>query len=159
MSRPYTVAVVAMTPGRVIGHRGQLPWHLPEDLRFFRKVTLGQAVLMGRKTWESIGRPLPGRRNIVLSRNLERAPEGAELIRTPEAIDALGISTRLCVIGGAEIYRLLLPRCDEVLVSLLKREYEGDTWLPAFEDGFEPPEILEEHAEFQVLRHPARKSR
>jgi dihydrofolate reductase len=158
MKPPFTVAVVAMTPSRVIGYQGQLPWHLPGDLRFFRKVTIGQAVLMGRKTWESIGRPLPGRRNIVLSRSLDQAPEGAELIRTPESIDDLDISTKLCVIGGSEIYRLLLPRCDEVWLSLLTREYTGDTWLPAFEHDFFPPEVLEEHPDFQVLRYLRRKT-
>ena len=153
MNSPYTLAVVAMTPDRVIGQGGQLPWHVPGDLRFFRKVTTGHAVLMGRKTWESIGKPLPQRRNIVLSRTLATVPDGVDLIRTPEAIGDLGISTRLCIIGGAEIYRLLLPQCEEIVLSLIKSEHEGDTWFPAFEQEFTLAEVLEEHEDFEARRY------
>ncbi len=158
MKRPHTVAIVAMTASRVIGRDGRLPWHLPEDLRFFRRTTTGTAVLMGRKTWNSLGRPLPRRRNIVLSRTLEHPPDGAELIRTPEEAGHLGIDTRLHVIGGAEIYRLFLPRCDELLVSFVFAEHEGDTFFPPFEDSFALAEILERHAAFEVRRYVARRA-
>lgn len=153
MNRPLTIAVVAMAPNRVIGRDGQLPWHLPGDLRFFRKSTMGQAILMGRNTWDSIGRPLPGRRNIVLSRTLEQAPAGVEVIRSPEEIGALGITTTLCVIGGAEIYKLLLPQCDEILLSLVRENHEGDTWFPPFENDFTLSEILEQHEDFEARRY------
>ena len=156
MNPPYMVAVVAMAPNRVIGRGGQLPWHLPGDLRFFRRITMDQAVLMGRKTWESIGRPLPGRRNIVLSRTLAEAPSGVELIRAPEEIDGLLIRTKLCVIGGAEIYDLLLSRCDEIVLSLVRREYDGDTFFPAFEDQFHLEEIVESQEAFEARRYVRR---
>jgi len=152
MDRPYTVAIVAMTPNRVIGKDGGLPWHLPEDLRFFRRMTTGTAVLMGRRTWESIGKPLPGRRNLVLSRQPPPLPPGVEALRSPEEVDELHISTRLHVIGGAAIYRIFLPRCDEVLVTSVFAEYEGDTWFPPFEGDFLPPEVLERHDAFEVRR-------
>lgn len=158
MSRPFTVAVVAMSPNRVIGRGGQLPWHLPGDLRFFRRATMGQAVLMGRKTWESIGKALPGRRNIVLSRGELELPGGVDLIHTPEEIAGLHIATKLCVIGGAEIYRLLLPASDELLLTWVKQPYEGDTFFPEFEDRFVLSEILEEAEEFEVRRYQVRSS-
>jgi dihydrofolate reductase len=151
-TRPYTVAVVAMSPARVIGRDGGLPWHLPEDLRFFRRTTTGTAVLMGRRTWESIGRPLPGRRNLVLSRNPPLLPPGVEALRSPEELDALDIRTRLHVIGGAAIYATMLPRCDEVLVSQLFDEFPGDTWFPPFESEFGPAQIVERHETFEVRR-------
>ncbi len=158
MNRPFTVAVVAMSPNRVIGRGGQLPWHLPGDLRFFRRATIGQAVLMGRKTWESIGKALPGRRNIVLSRSNLDLPDGVDLIHAPEEIAGLRISTKLCVIGGAEIYRLLLPECDELLLTWVKRTYEGDTFFPDFEDRFVLSEVLEDAEEFEVRRYKLRRS-
>jgi len=108
---------------------------------------------MGRKTWESIGRPLPGRRNIVLSRTLTETPPGVELIRAPGEIEALGITTRLCVIGGAEIYGLLLPQCDEIVLSPVRQEYEGDTFFPAFEDKFQLQEIVESQDTFEARRY------
>jgi dihydrofolate reductase len=158
MTPPFTVAVVAMSPNRVIGLDGKLPWHLPGDLRFFRRATMGHAVLMGRKTWESIGKPLPGRRNIVLSRSNLALPAGVDLIHSPEEIAALQIPTRLCVIGGAEIYRLLLPRCEELLLTWVRRSYAGDTFFPDFEDQFVLAEILEENPDFEVRRYVARQA-
>jgi dihydrofolate reductase len=158
MNRPFTVAVVAMSPNRVIGRGGQLPWHLPGDLRFFRRATMGHAVLMGRKTWESIGKALPGRRNIVLSRADLELPRGVDLIHSPEEIAGLNVSTNLCVIGGAEIYRLFLPECDELLLTWVKQSYEGDTFFPEFEDRFVLSEILEDAEEFEVRRYQVSSS-
>ncbi|MBU6303250.1 MAG: dihydrofolate reductase [Verrucomicrobia bacterium] len=158
MPPPFTVAVVAMSPNRVIGLGGKLPWHLPGDLRFFRRATMGHAVLMGRKTWESIGKPLPGRRNIVLSRSAPDLPPGVDLIHAPGELDALRITTRLCVIGGAEIYRLFLPRCDELLLTWVRQPHAGDTFFPEFEDRFTLAEVLEEAEQFEVRRYVAARA-
>ncbi len=131
-----------MAANRVIGRDGALPWHLPEDLKFFRKTTTGHPVVMGRKTWESLGRPLPNRRNLVLSRTLQDAP-GAEILRSPESLAALSLEGPAYIIGGAEIYQLLLPLTHEILLTVLPDPAEGDTFFPAFESEFHPPEILD----------------
>lgn len=138
MTPPATLhAVFAMAANRVIGRGGRLPWHLPVDLKFFRRLTAGHPVLMGRKTWESLGRPLPNRRNLVLSRSLrpEDAP-GAEVLRSVEEFDALGIAGDVFVIGGAEVFRLLLPGISSVYLTVLEADAEGDVWLPEFEAEF-----------------------
>ena len=124
-----------MAANRIIGRDGALPWRLPEDLKFFRTLTTGHPVVMGRKTWESLGRPLPGRRNIVLSRTLTAA-EGAEIVRSPEDLRALHLEGDVFIIGGAEIYRLLLPECASVYLTVLTADAEGDTSFPEFETGF-----------------------
>lgn len=147
-------AVVAMTPERVIGRNGGMPWHLPEDLKTFKRLTLGHPVLMGRKTWESIGRPLPGRQNIVLSRDEAFRPEGAEVVRSLDALaDVEFTDPEVMVIGGAAVYGLLLPHIRRIWVSRVHREYEGDTWFPAFEHLFPPPETVERHGEFDLLKY------
>src|SRR5436190_16221397 len=129
---PTYKAIAAMSANRVIGKDGALPWRLPEDMKFFRSVTTGHPIVMGRKTWDSLGRPLPNRRNIVLSRTMA-AVEGAEVVRSPEELDALGLSGDVYVIGGAEIYRLLMPRCAAVYLTVLTAEAEGDAFFPPFE--------------------------
>lgn len=145
------IAVVAMDPNRLIGRDGALPWHLPEDLAFFKKTTLGHPVLMGRKTFESIGRPLPKRRNIVLTRDRSWSHTGVEVIHSPDEIPAT--DGNIFVIGGAEIYKALSGRIDEWLVSHVHAAHEGDTRLAEFERDFPVVEIVEEHAAFIVKRH------
>ena len=147
-------AIVAMTPDRVIGRAGTLPWHLPEDLAFFKRTTSGHPIVMGRKTYESIGRPLPKRRNIVLTRDESWSAEGVEVIHRPEELDQLpGIAGQVFIIGGSEIYAAFLPLLDDLLVSHVAGNYEGDTRLPDFEAEFPESEILETHAAFEVRRH------
>lgn len=154
---PNLTAVVAMTPARVIGHNGGMPWHLPEDLKTFKRLTMGHPVLMGRKTWESIGRPLPGRQNIVLSRDEAFRPEGAEVVRSLDALAALEFARpEVMVIGGAAVYGLLLPHIRRIWVSRIHREYEGDTWFPAFEHLFPAPEIVERYEDFDLLKYERR---
>ena len=136
-------AVAAMAKNRVIGRDGAMPWHLPEDLKYFKRLTSGHPVVMGRKTWESLGRPLPNRRNIILSRTLA-APPGAEIIRDPAELDSLGLSGDVFIIGGAEVYRLFLPRCQSVYLTLVFRQAEGDTSFPEFESDF--PEFTVIHS-------------
>lgn len=145
------IAVVAMDPNRLIGAGGTLPWHLPEDLAFFKKTTLGHPVLMGRKTFESIGRPLPKRRNIVLTRDHDWNHAGVEVIHSPEEI--LDAEEKVFVIGGAEIYRALSGQIDEWLVSHVHQAYEGDTHLAAFEADFPNVEVVETHETFTVKRY------
>ncbi len=132
-----------MASNRIIGKDGALPWHLPEDLKFFRRTTTGHPILMGRKTWESLGRPLPNRRNLILSRTLPAQPS-AEVLRHPDDLAPLGLEGPVYIIGGAEIYQLLLPRTDEILLTVLTDPVEGDTTFPAFEQDFRLEEVLDE---------------
>jgi dihydrofolate reductase len=145
------IAVVAMDPNRLIGSNGALPWHLPEDLAFFKKTTLGHPILMGRKTFESIGRPLPKRRNIVLTRDQNWSHEGVEVIHTPSEIPTS--DEKIFIIGGAEIYRVLSPQIDEWLVSHVQETHQGDTFLAPFEADFLNVEVVETHETFTVRRY------
>ena len=145
------IAIVAMDPNRLIGSNGALPWHLPEDLAFFKKTTLGHPVLMGRKTFESIGRPLPKRRNIVLTRDQDWSHEGVEVIHVPSAIPTS--DENIFIIGGAEIYRVLSPQIDEWLVSHVQETHQGDTFLAPFEADFPNVEVVETHETFTVRRY------
>ena len=145
-----------MCTPRVIGRDGQLPWHLPEDFKWFRKATMGRHVVMGRRTWESIGMPLPGRRNIVVSRTLVEPPGGAELVNEVAALEGLGLEGVVFVLGGAGLYEAMLPMCSEVLLSYVYEAHEGDTEFPPFEDDFAAPEVLETFPEFEIRRYARR---
>jgi dihydrofolate reductase len=147
-------ALVAMTPERVIGRAGKLPWHLPEDLAFFKRTTTGHPIVMGRKTYESIGRPLPNRRNIILTRDHNWSAPGLEIIHHPRELAQIpGLDGQVFIIGGAEIYAAFLTTLDDLLVSHLNENHPGDTFLPEFESLFPNSEILETHPSFQVRRH------
>ena len=129
--------VAAMTPERVIGFEGGMPWHLPRDLAHFKAVTLGHPVVMGRKTFESIltslGRPLPGRQNIVISRGQPEVPEGVWVYSSLEqALDRLSEDQVpvVDIIGGGQIYDLALPQADRLYLTLIDAQIEGDTWFP-----------------------------
>jgi len=126
--------VVAADERGGIGRDGGLPWHLPEDLKRFKALTMGKPIVMGRRTWDSIGRPLPGRRSIVVSRQSGLAIAGAEVVGSLEqALDAAAGAPEVCVIGGAELYRLALPRADVVHLTRVHAEVESDTFLPPLE--------------------------
>lgn len=131
MARAPLALIVAMTPARLIGLGGKLPWRIPEDLRHFKSSTMGHAIIMGRKTWDEVGRPLPGRRNIVVTRSVASLP-GAELARSIDEAISLARSTdpEPYVIGGAEIYGLALPFVTRLYVTWVDRAAEGDTWFP-----------------------------
>ena len=142
-----------MTPSRVIGRNGTLPWHLPEDLAFFRRTTLDHPVVMGRKTFESIGRPLHRRRSIVLTRDPSWSAQGVEVIRRPEDLFSLpDLGPRVFVIGGAGVYAAFMAMLDDMLVSHVFAEYEGATRFPEFEFEFPVAELLETHTGFEVRR-------
>ncbi len=148
-------AIVAMSRDRVIGCDGAVPWRLPEDLRWFKRATLGQAVLMGRRTFESIGgRPLPGRLNLVATRGNTLDADGVTIVRELAGFRAADYAPReVWVIGGAEIYARLLPGCSEVYLSMVEGEFAGDTFMPTFEVDFPVVEVLARHKGFEVRRY------
>ena len=149
----HLTAVVAMTGNRIIGKDGKLPWHLPEDLAFFKRTTSGHPIVMGRKTYESIGRPLPKRRNIVLTRDSNWMAPGVETIHDPADLGSLqGLEGTVFIIGGSEIYTAFLSRLDDLLISHVYGDYEGDTVFPRFEDEFPKGEVLESFDTFEVRR-------
>jgi dihydrofolate reductase len=134
--------VAAVARGGVIGRAGDIPWRLPEDLARFRALTTGHPVVMGRKTWDSLPerfRPLPGRRNVVVTRNPEWRAEGAERAGSlAEALALVDGAGRMFVIGGGELYAEALPLADELLLTEIEADVDGDTWFPAWErDHFE----------------------
>ncbi len=139
---PELTAIVAMASNRVIGRDGQLPWHLPEDLKHFKQLTLGHTILMGRKTYDSIGRPLPRRRNIILSREMKPA-NGVEVIRSIEELATLcEPHETVFVIGGAALFSMLLPACGALYLTWIETAYEGDSLMPPFEHLFGQSEVL-----------------
>ncbi len=128
-------AIVAMSQNRVIGKDGKLPWHLSEDLKRFRAITTGHPIIMGRKTFESIGRILPNRENIIISRNKDYRVEGARVVNSVEtAIQPFLKSVEeVFVIGGAEIYQMTLSRLDRIYLTLIHAQIEGDATFPEFD--------------------------
>ena len=124
------VLVAAMGRNRVIGVDGGMPWHLPADLKHFKAVTMGHPIVMGRRTFESIGRALPGRRNIVLSRSLDKAPPGCELFASLEAAQKSVDSGPLMVIGGGALYRTALPLAARMELTFVDAAPAGDTYFP-----------------------------
>ena len=127
----------AMARNRTIGHNNALPWYLPADLKYFKRVTLGKPVIMGRKTWDSIGRPLPGRTNIVITRDRGFQAEGARVVSSLD--EALALAEKIClidgaeeavVIGGAQIYALALPHAQRLYLTQVHAEVEGDAHFP-----------------------------
>lgn len=132
--------VWAMAQNRVIGRNNNLPWYLPEDLKYFKRITLGKPVIMGRKTFESIGKPLPGRTNIVVTRNPDFAVEGVKTVHSLEAardlcesIGEIDGTDEAMVIGGAEIYGQAMPLADRLYLTEVHAEVEGDAWFPEFD--------------------------
>ena len=138
MTQPAISMIVARSRNHVIGRDNQMPWKISADLQFFKRVTMGHPVIMGRKTWESIGRPLPGRRNIVISRNADYAPAGAELASSlDEALTRLSEFPRVFVIGGEQLFKQAFNRADRLYVTEIDIEVEGgDTF-------FEIPNVVD----------------
>ncbi len=130
--QPLALIVAMSVPGRVIGRGGTLPWHFPEDMRFFRRTTTGHSVVMGRKTYESVGKPLPNRRCIVVSRSPGLVLEGCEVTPTlEEALDlARTTDPEPMVIGGGEIYRAALPLATRIYLTEVARDVSGDAFFP-----------------------------
>lgn len=132
-AKPHLTLIAAVAKNGVIGRDNTLPWKLPEDLKRFKALTTGHPIVMGRKTWESLGRPLPGRHNIVITRDANYHAEGATKVSTLQAaLDVAGDADELFVIGGAEIYRLALAQADRLQLTEIDAEIAGDTFFPAF---------------------------
>jgi dihydrofolate reductase len=123
--------IAAVGHRRAIGRDGKLPWRIPEDMKRFKRLTTGHAVLMGRGTWESLGRPLPGRRNVVLSSSPVPGIESYASIE--ESLWALATAERVFVIGGGNVYAQLIDRADELYLTLVDRDVEADTFFPPYE--------------------------
>lgn len=126
--------LAAMGRNRVIGVAGSLPWHLPADLRHFRALTIGKPVLMGRRTYESIGKPLPQRRNILVTRRFGYLPKGCEVFASlDDAFTGLRDCPELMVIGGASIYNQTMPRASRIYLTLVHADFDGDAFFPEFD--------------------------
>jgi dihydrofolate reductase len=147
-ARPLVSLIVAMAQNGVIGRENALPWRLPEDLRRFRSFTLGKPILMGRKTFDSIGRPLPGRVNLVLTRDRRWLAAGVTAVHSvEEALTQAGSSEELVAIGGAEIYRLVLPFARRIYLTHVHADVEGDIYFPDFDPT--------QWADVECSMHPA----
>ena len=128
-------AIAAMAENRVIGNKGDIPWHLPEDFKWFKRTTMGDILVMGRKTYESIGRPLPGRETFILSRTPREIPN-VRTFTDLSMLDQLKTDKTIWIAGGSEIYRQMLPKCSELYLTKVHRNVEGDTYFPPFEEHF-----------------------
>ena len=146
-----------MSENRVIGAEGRIPWHLPEDFKWFKRTTLGQVLVMGRKTFESIGRPLPGRETIILSRKgivVSEVRTVADLAALEAALD--GDSREVFVAGGGEVYAQLLPHCSDLYLTRVKRIVSGDAFFPPFEDEFVLVGTIQANDDFSVEHYQRR---
>jgi dihydrofolate reductase len=131
--RPEIILIAAMAANRVIGHQNTIPWHIPGEQQRFKELTMGHALIMGRKTSEAIGRPLPGRRNIVISRNPGFQAEGSEVVSSlEEGLALCEHEKKIFIIGGEQIYRLALPFADTLIITTLPHAIDGDARFPEF---------------------------
>lgn len=139
--------LVAYDLNRVIGIDNKMPWHIPEELKYFKKVTMGKAIVMGRKTYESIGRPLPGRLNIIITRNEGYSADGAEVVHDlHEAIErGKEYSDEVVIIGGSEIFNLSMPMADRLYITIIRKQYEGDTFFPELDDSWKLVSESDDH--------------
>ena len=145
-------AIAAMSLNRVIGRGNQIPWHLPEDFKWFKKMTTGNIIVMGRKTFESIGKPLPNRETIVVSRTGFSYP-GVRTVRSLEEIKVPEDSRAVFICGGAQIYAQALDRCSDLYLTVVKKEVEGDAIFPPFEADFREVEQIMDTPEFRILHY------
>jgi dihydrofolate reductase len=154
--QPAFKAIAAMSLNRVIGNGLKIPWHLPEDFKWFKETTMGEVLVMGRRTFESIGRTLPGRETMVLTRGDFSHPE-VTVIRSLDEV-APRLNGRTCFIaGGAQIYEQALPRCSDLWLTIVQREVEGDVFFPEFENQFEEVAVLRAEAEFCIVHYRNRE--
>ncbi len=146
--------IVAMTESRIIGKDGALPWHLSEDLKLFKAHTTGNIVIMGRKTFDSIGRPLPNRRNIVVSKSIRDDEKVIGVEYYPDLDHAVAAAQdgdgRIFIIGGASIYHQMIEKADRLYISLVDGEFEGDTWFPDIRDDMWKVVATEPHTGFTL---------
>jgi dihydrofolate reductase len=150
-------AIAAMSENRVIGAGNRIPWHLPEDFKWFKRMTTGQIIVMGRKTFESIGKPLPNRTTIVLSRSQSSIP-GVRVVQSLSEIQLANETRDIFICGGAQVYREALALCSDLYLTLVKRIVEGDAFFPRFEDQFVPVEIILDQPEFSITHYRNRQA-
>lgn len=136
MPAPFIQLVVAYSRNRVIGRDNDLPWKLPSDLAHFKRVTLGHPIVMGRNTWNSLGRPLPGRPNLVISSQADLPATGATVYPSLDAaLEDCGQADKVCIIGGEQLFRHALAIADEIIATEIHADIEGDTFFPALDLG------------------------
>jgi dihydrofolate reductase len=145
-------AIAAMSENRVIGQGNKIPWHLPEDFKWFKQMTTGQVVVMGRKTFESIGKPLPNRETVILSRANFQHP-GVRTVATLGEINLANETREVFICGGAQIYEQALPFCSDLYLTLVKRVVPGDTFFPRFEHRFQPVAEIMDCADFKIIHY------
>ena len=145
-------AIAAMSENRVIGRGNEIPWHIPEDFKWFKETTMGHVLVMGRRTFESIGKALPGRETMVLTRGDFSHPDVTVIHSLDEV--AARLNGRDCFIaGGAQVYEQALPRCSDLFLTLVKRQVEGDVFFPEFENWFKLIEVLRDEEEFSITHY------
>jgi dihydrofolate reductase len=151
-------AIAAMSLNRVIGAGNRIPWHLPEDFKWFKKTTTGHVIVMGRRTFESIGKPLPNRTTIVLTRSPGLIPGVRTIadLRRIDPTDPILAGREIFICGGAQLYEQALPLCSDLYLTLVQRVVEGDTFFPPFEDQFELAEEVLDRPEFKILHYRRR---
>lgn len=125
--------IVAMDKNRLIGSDNKLPWRLPADMQYFKKITQGHTVLMGRKTYESIGKPLPNRENVILTRNSDYQQPGCTVIHNIDDVNRLAALNDIFIIGGAEVYRQLMDHCERLYITYIDDEFKGDAYFPSID--------------------------
>ena len=154
MGLPFK-AIAAMSLNRVIGSCNRIPWHLPEDFKWFKQMTTGHIIVMGRKTFESIGKPLPGRKTIVLTRSSASIPGVRTVsdLAQIEAVEAERPGQQVFICGGAQVYQEALPFCSDLYLTLVKRTVEGDALFPVFEDRFTLASEIRDGPDFKILHY------
>lgn len=145
-------AIAAMAENRVIGARNRIPWRLPADLDWFKRMTTGQVVVMGRKAFEAIGTPLPNRATVVLSRSIRHIP-GVRVVSGLEDIDPAREPCDVFICGGSEIYAQGLPLCSDLYLTHVKGTFDGDSFFPPFEAHFAPVAMIADQPEFRIVHY------
>ena len=145
-------AIAAMSLNRVIGRGAEIPWHLPEDFKWFKETTMGGVLVMGRRTFESIGSPLPGRETVVLSRS-GFAHDEVRTVGNLDELDPEEETRPMFIAGGAQVYEQTLPRCSDLLLTIVKREVDGDVFFPEFKDRFEEKLVLRDEEGFRIVHY------
>ena len=148
-------AIAAMSLNRVIGSGNKIPWHLPEDFKWFKKMTTGHVIVMGRKTFESIGKPLPNRTTAVLTRSKTPIP-GVQVISDLAELESFAAEVperQVFICGGAQVYEKALPLCTDLYLTLVKQTVEGDTFFPSFEERFTLISEIRDCSEFKILHY------
>lgn len=138
-----------MSENRVIGNAGDIPWHLPGDFKWFKQTTMGAILVMGRKTYESIGRPLPGRETYVLSRHSRQIP-GVSNITSLQSLDTLDTDKVIWIAGGGEVYKQMLERCEEIYLTRVHKIVEGDAFFPEFEGQYDLSSTIDSNDDYTI---------